>query len=110
MNQGEIWETYFDPVEGQEQSGRRPAVIISGDTMNKNLNLVIVCSFTSKIHNYKGNPVIKPTSENGLKKESEILVFQVRSVAKNRLRKKLGILDKELVDEIHQTLNKILKI
>lgn len=110
MKQGEIWETYFDPVEGQEQSGRRPAVIISGDTMNKNLNLVIVCPFTSKIHNYKGNPIIEPTSENGLKKESEILVFQARSVAKKRLPKKLGILNDEILDEIHQTLNKILKI
>lgn len=110
MKQGEIWETYFDPVEGQEQSGRRPAVIISGDTMNKNLNLVIVCPFTSKIHNYKGNPIIEPTSENGLKKESEILVFQARSVAKKRLRKKLGVLNDEILDEIHQTLNKILKI
>ena len=109
MKQAEIWETYFDPVEGQEQSGRRPAVIISGDTMNKNLTLVMVCPLTSKIHNYKGNPIIEPTSENGLKKSSEILVFQTRAVSKNRLRKKLGILDKKILDEIHQNLNKILK-
>ena len=109
MKQAEIWETYFDPVEGQEQSGRRPAVIISGNTMNKNLTLVIVCPLTSKIHNYKGNPIIEPTSENGLKRSSEILVFQIRAVSKNRLRKKLGILDKKILDEIHQNLNKILK-
>ncbi len=110
MKQAEIWETYFDPVEGQEQSGRRPAVIISGDTMNHNLSLVIVCPLTSKIHKYKGNPIIEPSSENGLKKVSEILVFQTRAVAKKRLRKKLGVLDGKILDEIHISLHKILKI
>lgn len=109
MKQAEIWETYFDPVEGQEQSGRRPAVIISGNTMNNNLTLVMVCPLTSKVHNYKGNPVIEPTPENGLKKISEILVFQTRAVSKNRLRKKLGVLDNNHLEDIHQTLNKLLK-
>lgn len=109
MKQAEIWETYFDPVEGQEQSGRRPAVIISGNTMNNNLTLVMVCPLTSKVHNYKGNPVIEPTSQNGLKKISEILVFQTRAVSKNRLRKKLGILDNKHLEDIHLTLNKLLK-
>lgn len=109
MKQAEIWETYFVPVEGQEQSGRRPAVIISGDTMNKNLNLVIVCPLTSKIHNYKGNPIVEPSTENGLKKSSEILVFQTRAVSKKRLRKRLGILEKKVLNEIHENLNKILK-
>lgn len=109
MKQAEIWETYFDPVKGQEQSGRRPAVIISGDTMNDNLNLVMVCPLTSKIHNYKGNPIIEPSTENGLKKTSEILIFQTRSISKLRLRKKLGTIDKEVLEVIHQNLNKILK-
>jgi len=109
MKQAEIWETYFDPVKGQEQSGRRPAVIISGDTMNDNLNLVMVCPLTSKIHNYKGNPIVEPSIENGLKKSSEILIFQTRSISKLRLRKKLGIIDRKVIEEIHQNLNKILK-
>ncbi|SRR5690554_4760664 len=109
MKQAEIWETYFDPVKGQEQSGHRPAVIISGDTMNDNLNLVMVCPLTSKIHNYKGNPIVEPSIENGLKKSSEILIFQTRSISKLRLRKKLGIIDRKVIEEIHQNLNKILK-
>ena len=109
MKQAEIWETYFDPVKGQEQSGRRPAVIISGDTMNDNLNLVMVCPLTSKIHNYKGNPIVEPSIENGLKKSSEILIFQTRSISKLRLRKNLGIIDRKVIEEIHQNLNKILK-
>jgi mRNA interferase MazF len=110
MKQAEIWETYFDSVEDKEQAGRRPAVIISGDTMNNNLNIVIICPFTSKIHNYKGNPIVNPSSKNGLKDPSEILVFQTRAMAKGRLRKKIGTLEKKTLDEIHQTLNKILKL
>jgi mRNA interferase MazF len=109
MKQCEIWETYFDPAEGQEQAGIRPAVIISGNTMNNNLTLVMVCPLTSKIHKYKGNPIIEPNSENGLKQISEILVFQIRSVSKNRLRKKLGVIDNNHLKDIHQTLNKLLK-
>lgn len=110
MKQAEIWETYFDPVEGQEQSGRRPAVIISGNTMNNNLNLVMVCPLTSKIHRYKGNPILEPSFKNGLKMESEVLVFQTRAVSKARLRKKIGMIDLKIIDEIHQSLNKILKL
>lgn len=109
MKQGEIWETYFDPVEGQEQSGRRPAVIISGNTMNNNLNLVLVCPLTSKIYGYKGHPIVEPNSETGLKHPSEVLVFQIRAVANKRLRKKIGMLDMATIDEIHQTVQKILK-
>src|SRR5690606_37262778 len=109
MKQGEIWETYFDPVEGQEQAGRRPAVIISGNTMNNNLNLVVVCPLTSKIHNYKGNPIVNSSVQNGLKKDSEILLFQVRSIAKKRMLKKIGTLEPKIIDEIHKTLQKIMK-
>lgn len=108
MKQAEIWETYFDPVEGQEQSGRRPAVIISGNTMNNNLNLIMVCPLTSKIHNYKGNPILEPSLKNGLKMESEVLVLQTHAVSKKRLRKKTGMIDLKIIDETHQSLNKII--
>ena len=60
MKQGEIWELYLNPTKGSEQSGRRPAVIISGDMLNKYLQVVIVCPLTTSIKNYKGNVIIKP--------------------------------------------------
>lgn len=109
MKQGEIWNVFFDPVKGNEQVGNRPAIIISGDTMNENSNLVIVCPLTSSLHYYKGHPIIEPSDENGLELTSEVLVFQIRTLSKERFKRKLGSVSKTTVSSIHDTLNKILK-
>lgn len=109
MRQGEIWEMYFDPTQGSEQSGRRPAVIISGNLLNKYLKVVIVCPLTTKVKNYKGNVVIDPDSVNGLYTQSEVLVFHVRSVSKDRLKKKLGSISAAQLGEIKQGLDDILR-
>lgn len=109
MRQGEIWNVYFDPVRGSEQAGNRPAIIISGDTMNKNSNLLIVCPLTTSLHFFKGHPIIEPSQENGLTKTSEVMVFHVRTLSKERFKKKLGKASEENVTTIHQTLEKILK-
>ena len=88
MRQKEIWYADLNPVKGREQAGYRPVVIISGNVLNKYLDFVIVCPLTTKVKYYKGNVVISPTVQNGLTQTSEVLVFHVRSVAKNRLVKK----------------------
>ena len=109
MKQATIWEMYFNPVKGSEQSGRRPAVIISGNALNDNLNTVIVCPLTTKIKNYKGNVILTPNKDNGLEKKSEILVFHIRSVAKERLKNKLGSITNEELQQIKKTLNDLLR-
>ncbi len=109
MRQGEIWEMYFDPIKGSEQGGRRPALIISGNMLNENLNIVIVCPLTSNIKGFKGNVVLNPTTENGLKASSEILTFHIRSVSKERLKKKMGEVSKKDIGIIKKTLNDLLK-
>lgn len=109
MKQGEIWELYLNPTKGSEQSGRRPAVIISGNLLNTYLQVVIVCPLTTSIKNYKGNLIIKPNGTNGLEKISEVLTFHVRSVSKARLDKKLGKIPLKDVEAIKKTLNDILK-
>ncbi|WP_165733628.1 type II toxin-antitoxin system PemK/MazF family toxin [Polaribacter sp. 20A6] len=109
MKQGEIWELYLNPVKGSEQSGRRPAVIISGNMLNKHLQVVIVCPLTTSVKNYKGNLIISPNEINGLTKISEVLTFHVRSVSKTRLDKKIGKIPLKDIEVIKKTLNDILK-
>ena len=109
MKQGEIWEMYFDPIAGSEQSGRRPALIISGNVLNTYLPVVIVCPLTTKIKNYKGNLVLQPTAENGLATALEILTFDVRSVDKQRLKRRVGHIDPEELRQVILGLNEILK-
>lgn len=109
MKQGEIWELYLDPVKGREQSGRRPAVIISGNMLNKYLEIVIVCPITTSVKNYKGNVVLSPNATNQLKKPSEILTFHVWSVSKQRLKRKIGTISQKELEVLKQGLNDILK-
>jgi mRNA interferase MazF len=108
MKQGEIWFADLNPIKGSEQGGLRPVVIISGNLLNQHLNIVIVAPLTTKIKRYKGNPVLTPSKSNGLKQESEILVFHIRSLSKERLINKVGTIEKSEFEVILKTLNDIL--
>lgn len=109
MKQGEIWYADLNPTQGSEQAGLRPVVIISGNLLNQHLTIVIVVPLTTKVKKYKGNPILKPSKENGLKEESEMLVFHVRSVSKERLVRKIGAVSQLEVSQVIKTLNDILK-
>ena len=77
--QKDIFSAFLDPVIGSEQGGYRPIVIISGDFMNNNSSLRIICPITSTIRNYPGSITLSPTDTNGIKNVSEILVSQVKT-------------------------------
>lgn len=109
MKQGEIWYADLNPTKGSEQSGLRPVVVVSGNLLNQHLNVVIVVPLTTKVKGYKGNPVLKPSKENGLKTESEMLVFHIRSVSKERLVRRLGAIEQQAIIQVVKTLNDILK-
>ena len=109
MRQGEIWHADLNPTEGSEQAGTRPVVILSGNLLNQHLPIVIVAPLTSKIKKYKGNPLLKPTKMNGLKAESEVLIFHIRSVSKDRLSSKSGSIETSELALAISTLNDILK-
>ncbi len=109
MKQGEIWYVSLDPAKGSEQAGFRLVVIISGNMLNEHLNVVIVCPLTTKIKNYKGNIVLSPNSENGLKEKSEVLLFHIRSLSKNRFSSKIGKIRASELSCLKESLNDILR-
>ncbi len=109
MNQGEIWLTDLEPVKGSEQGKVRPVVIISGDTLNTNLPIVIACPLSSVLKNYETCVVIKKSPENGLSSDSEIISFQIRTLSKQRLIKKLGKITKFQLDQVIAGINDVLK-
>lgn len=108
MRQGEIWFTDLNPTQGNEQAGHRPVLIISGDTMNNYMGLVMACPLTSVIKSREGCVVLTKTKENNLKSSSEILVYQVRSLSKSRLIKLIGKVSPSIVQEVHKQLNNFL--
>ena len=109
MIQGEIWYANLNPTKGSEQSGFRPLVIISGNLLNEHLNVVITCPLTTKVKNFKGNVVLEPNKTNKLNKESEILIFHIRSVSKDRLVRKIGNITEAELTSIKNGLDDILR-
>lgn len=109
MKQCEVWFADLSPVKGREQRGFRPVVVISGNMLNNYLPIVITCPLTTKIKGYKGNLLLEPDEFNGLSEKSEVVIFQIRSVSKERLVKKIGrITDKQLA-ELKKGLEDILR-
>lgn len=90
MRQGEIWTADLEPIKGSEQGGCRPVVVISGDAMNDHLSIVIGVPLTSKIKSYPTSVYIAASRASGLKRATEALPFQVRTITKNRLKKRMG--------------------
>jgi len=109
MKQGEIWYANLDPTKGSDQKGARPVVIISGNVLNTHLPIVIACPLTTKIKNYKGNIILKPDKKNGLSEKSEVMVFHIRSISKERLFNKNGSITASQLGAIKQGLEDILK-
>lgn len=100
MRQGEVWFADLNPTKGSEQSGKRPVVIVSGNTLNDALPIVIVVPITSKIKSYPTCVLLLASRANGLEKDSEAVPFQIRAVAKKRLTKRAGVTTEAELREI----------
>lgn len=110
MKQGEIWFADLNPTKGSEQTGFRPIVILSGNLLNTYLPVVISAPLTTKIKNYQGNPVVEPNDGNGLTKSSELMMFHIRSISKERLVRKIGEISSYELEIALQTLDDLMKL
>ncbi len=109
MKQKDIYFVDLEPTKGNEQRGRRPAVIISGNAMNDHFGVSIICPLSSSIKNYAGCVILKKSKTNGLKADSEILTFQIRTVSKKRFVRKIGQISDEELQNIFSKLSDVLK-
>lgn len=100
---GEVWLVNWNPARGSEQAGKRPAVVIQNDIGNEKALTTIVAAITSTVRLYPMNVEIKPP-EGGLDRPSIIKTSQILTVAKERLEKRLGILNKESMDEVDKAV------
>jgi mRNA interferase MazF len=108
MKQGEIWMADLNPAKGSEQNGVRPVIIISGNLLNDNANVLMICPLTSSIKRYHGNLILEPNAVNGLSSISEALTLHIRSVAKGRLKNKMGKITPDELLKIKNCLNDLL--
>lgn len=108
MKQRDLYLANLNPTKGSEQRGIRPVVIISGNAMNDHLGVCIICPLTTKVKRYAGCLVLTPDSTNNLTEESEVITFQVRTIAKERLLRKIGNITLEQLETIKRGLTDIL--
>ena len=105
VKRGEIYYADLSPVVGSEQGGVRPVLIVQNDVGNKYSPTVIAAAITSQINKAKMPTHIEvDASEYGLAKDSVILLEQIRTIDKRRLKEKIGLVDNELMEKVNDAL------
>ena len=107
VRQRDIFWADLDPIQGSEQAGKRPVVVISGDTLNEHLPVCIVCPLSSELKNYATCTLIPRNKTNGLKADSELITFQVRTISRQRLARKVGCISKAQMNETLAKLSRL---
>jgi mRNA interferase MazF len=102
---GDILLVGFEPVTGSEQGRVRPAIVIQNNILNKFSPTTIVAPITSKVYKkeYPTNVFIKK-EDSAIKKDSTILLNQIRAIDKIRIIKKLGVLDYFTMNKVDRAL------
>jgi mRNA interferase MazF len=106
MKRGEVYIARLDPVEGSEQGGNRPVIIVSRDVINASSPVVLVVPCTS----YQQDKLIFPSQvliqapDGGLERDSIVKADQVRVLAKTRLLRMLGKLSEVKIAQLNHAL------
>ena len=106
IKRGDIFYADLSPVIGSEQGGVRPVLIVQNDIGNKYSPTVIAAAITSQINKAKLPTHIEISAQDyGLQKDSVILLEQIRTIDKKRLRERIGHLDDELMEKVNEALS-----
>jgi mRNA interferase MazF len=105
VKRGDIYYADLSPVVGSEQGGLRPVLIIQNDIGNRYSPTVIAAAITSRMGKTKLPTHIDIYAERaGLAKDSVILLEQIRTLDKRRLKEKMGHLDEGLMDQVNTAI------
>lgn len=106
VKRGDIFYADLSPVVGSEQGGTRPVLVVQNDVGNKYSPTVIAAAITSKINKAKLPTHIEiDAARYGLSKDSVILLEQVRTIDKRRLRERIGRLDEVQMIKVNDALS-----
>lgn len=106
IKRGDIYYADLSPVVGSEQGGVRPVLIVQNDVGNKYSPTVIAAAITSQRDKTKLPTHIQVNADNsGLAKDSIVLLEQIRTIDKQRLKEKMGSLDDHSMDMINRALS-----
>lgn len=105
VKRGNIFYADLSPVIGSEQGGVRPVLIIQNNIGNKYSPTIIVAAITSQIQKAKLPTHVEIEAEtHGLEKNSVILLEQIRTIDKQRLREKVTSIDEKMMTRVNEAL------
>lgn len=105
VKRGELYFADLSPVVGSEQGGVRPVLIVQNDIGNKHSPTVIAAAITSQQGKARLPTHIELDSpESGLIKDSIVLLEQIRTIDKKRLKERMGYLDEKEMRKIDKAL------
>ncbi|MDD6996166.1 MAG: type II toxin-antitoxin system PemK/MazF family toxin [Candidatus Borkfalkiaceae bacterium] len=104
VKRGELYYADLSPVVGSEQGGIRPVLVVQNDVGNKYSPTVIAAAVTSRINKAKLPTHIELPSAYGLAKDSVILLEQIRTLDKRRLKERIGELPPEAMTRVNRAI------
>lgn len=105
IRRGDIYYADLSPVVGSEQGGLRPVLIIQNDVGNRYSPTVIAAAITSRMSKNRLPTHIDIYAERaGLAKDSVVLLEQVRTLDKKRLKERMGHLDDGVMQEVNSAI------
>ena len=111
IRRGDIFYADLSPVVGSEQGGIRPVLIIQNDIGNKYSPTVICAAVTSKMNKAKLPTHIELEAQRyNLMKNSVVLLEQIRTIDKKRLREKISHIDTELMVKVNEAIRVSLSV
>ncbi len=109
-HRGEIWLADLRPTRGREQTGRRPVLVLSVDFFNAGpADLIVVLPLTSTERDIPLHVKV-PKGDGGTRNDSVILCEAIRSVSKDRLISRWGVLSHEALNEVEDRLRILLNL
>jgi len=103
IRQYEVYQVFLDPTRGHEIKKTRPCVVISPDEMNQYISTVIIAPMTTKTHSYPTRVSVKFKNKDGW-----VVLDQLRTIDKGRLRKKLGSIGDKTIQQLKEVLQEML--
>ena len=105
IKRGDIYYADLSPVVGSEQGGMRPVLIVQNNVGNRFSPTVIAAAITSQLNKAKLPTHIEIEARTyGLSKDSVVLLEQVRTLDKRRLREKMGRLDESVMERVDDAI------
>ncbi|MBR6101992.1 MAG: type II toxin-antitoxin system PemK/MazF family toxin [Ruminococcus sp.] len=106
VHRGEIYYADLSPVVGSEQGGLRPVLIVQNDVGNKYSPTVIAAAITSRLEKSRMPTHIRVGGGScGLSRDSIVLLEQIRTLDKRRLRERMGELDTDSMTAVNSALS-----